>query len=152
MPPSSLRPHRRHRVSLTPPDCRQTSTHSICSGNTHTQTLILAFPLTFHHISFVVAVIVAVRGPVVDVEALDRSVVVTRGTILHGGEIGEKKKKRLRLGCSNLPWQLLYKREEIFQQLMAGLVISRCTRLGSKMVIALSVLKVRDIMRVTEVR
>ena len=95
MPPSSLRPHRRHRVSITPPDCRQTSTHSICSGNTHAQTLILAFPLTFHHISFVVAVIVAVRGPVVDVEALDRSVVVTRGTILHGGELRKKKKKKI---------------------------------------------------------
>lgn len=111
-----------------PPDCRQTSTHSICSGNTRTQTLILAFPLTFHHISFVVAVIVAVRGPVVDVEALDGSVVVTRGTILHGGEL--EKKITFRLQQS--PRQLLHKREEIFQQLMAGLVISRCTRLEAR--------------------
>lgn len=76
----------------------------------------------------------------------------SRDYTARGGNWEKKKKKRLRLGCSNLPWQLLYKREEIFQQLMAGLVISRCTRLGSKMVIALSVLKVRDIMRVTEVR
>lgn len=112
-----------------PPDCRQTSTHSICSGNTRTQTPILAFPLTFHHISFVVAVIVAVRGPVVDVEALDGSVVVTRGTILHGGGMG-KKKITFRLQQS--PRQLLHKREEIFQQLMAGLVISRCTRLEAR--------------------
>lgn len=41
-------------------------------------------PLTFDHVSFVVTVIVAVGGPVIDVEALDRSVVVTRGAVLYG--------------------------------------------------------------------
>lgn len=32
--------------------------------------------LTFHHVSFVVSIVVAVCGPVVNVEALDRRVVV----------------------------------------------------------------------------
>lgn len=61
-----------------------------------TDTQTLNFPLTFNHISFVVAVIVAVCGPVVNVEALDWSVVVTRGTILDGHG------KKIRLRYSNL--------------------------------------------------
>lgn len=61
-----------------------------------TDTQTLNFPLTFNHISFVVAVIVAVCGPVVNVEALDWSVVVTRGTILDGHG------KKIKLGYSNL--------------------------------------------------
>lgn len=46
-------------------------------------------PLTLNDIPFVVAVIVAVSGPVVDVEALDWGVVVTRRTVLDGD--GEKR-------------------------------------------------------------
>lgn len=53
-------------------------------------------PLTFNHVPFVVAVIVTVRGPVVNVEALDRSVVVSRGTILDGDG------KKIMLDYSNL--------------------------------------------------
>lgn len=77
--------------------------HSICGGNTGAQTLKFASPLTVDHVLFVVAVIVAVRGPVVDVEALDRSVVVTRGDILDG----DGKKDYVRLQQSG--GQLLYK-------------------------------------------
>lgn len=47
-------------------------------------------PLTLHDVSFVVAVIVAVGGPVVNVESLNRGVVVTRGTILDGGTDRER--------------------------------------------------------------
>lgn len=49
--------------------------------------------LTFHHVSFVVAVIVAVRGSVVDVEALDRSVVVTRRVVLAGKHTFVRRQK-----------------------------------------------------------
>lgn len=59
-------------------------------------------PLTFNHIPFVVAVIVTVCGPVVNVEALDRSVVVTRGTVLDG----DGKKHYVRL--EQTQGQLLY--------------------------------------------
>lgn len=49
------------------------------------QTLKCAFPLTFDDVPFVVAVVVAVRGAVIDVEALDWSVVVRGGAILDRG-------------------------------------------------------------------
>lgn len=49
----------------------------------------LTVSLTFHQVSLVVAVIVAVCGSVVDVEALDWSVVVTRRVILR-----EKKREK----------------------------------------------------------
>lgn len=45
--------------------------------------------LTFHDIPLVVAVVVAVRGAVVDVESLDGGVVVTGGGVL-GGEVEER--------------------------------------------------------------
>lgn len=38
--------------------------------------------LTFHHILLVVTVVVAVRGSVIDVEAMDRGVVVTCRDVL----------------------------------------------------------------------
>lgn len=38
--------------------------------------------LTFHHISLVVTVIVAVCWPIVDVESLDGCVVITGGSVL----------------------------------------------------------------------
>lgn len=47
-------------------------------------------PLTLHDVPFVVAVVVAVGGPVVNVESLNRGVVVTRGTVLDGGSDRER--------------------------------------------------------------
>lgn len=108
-------PHSWHLVSITLPtpslsaqrelnirDRTRLSTntlhqlHAESVVKTDTQTSKWAFPLTFNHIPFVVAVIVAVCGPVVNVEALDRSVVVTRGTILEGNG------KKITLDYSNL--------------------------------------------------
>lgn len=80
-------------------------------------------PLTFNHVPFVVAVIVTVRGPVVNVEALDRSVVVSRGTILDGDG------KKIMLDYSNLVSNYHTKRGNFF----AGPVISRCTRLQARL-------------------
>lgn len=51
-------------------------------------------PLTLHDVPFVVAVVVAVSGPVVNVESLNRGVVVARRTILHGGT--QRERERLR--------------------------------------------------------
>lgn len=42
--------------------------------------------LTFHHVLLVITVIIAICGPVVDIEAMDWSVVVTGWDILHGME------------------------------------------------------------------
>lgn len=133
-------PHSWHLVSITLPtpslsaqrelnirDRTRLSTntlhqlHAESVVKTDTQTSKWAFPLTFNHIPFVVAVIVAVCGPVVNVEALDRSVVVTRGTILEGNG----KKDYVRLQAIWCPIIIL--RQEIFHQLMVGHAISRCT-------------------------
>lgn len=84
------------------------------------------FCVTFHHVPLVVAVVVAVCGPVVDVEALDGGVVVTGGAILERGW----KKQIVKLQQSGE--QLLYKERKLFQRLMAGLVISRCTKLQAR--------------------
>lgn len=40
--------------------------------------------LTFHHVLLVITVIITIRGPIVDIEAMDWSVVVTGWDILHG--------------------------------------------------------------------
>ena len=46
----------------------------------------LSTHLTFHHVLLVITVIIAIRGSVVDIEAMDWSVVVTGWDILHGME------------------------------------------------------------------
>lgn len=106
--------------------------HPICSGNTDTQTLKPAFPLTFDHIPFVVAVIVTVCGTVVYVEALNWSVVVTRGTILDGDG------KKITLDYSNLVGNY-YTKKGNFPATNGKDCYQQMYRIASKIVIALSV-------------